>query len=161
LTTTGRIKFKNDNGRLGENKIPRALLEADIATLKAALEHKSKEEIQSILEEIRELDAKRTELNARLMGLGYRQNGSGSAPRPSAPTAGRRGKRSELADGMAETILTEGLQAAPGERPGFYYEKVISAGGNMGQARRILAALVSTGKVKAEGNRPHARYSPV
>ena len=93
--------------------------------------------------------------------MGYRQNGSGAAPRiPSAGT-GRRGKRSDLADGMAETILTEALQASPGERPGFYYEKVIAAGGNMGQARRIMAALVAGGKVKAEGTKPHNRYSLV
>lgn len=157
--TTATVQNRSKNNRLGETKIPRALLEADVATLKAALEHKSKEEIQSILEEIRELDAKRTELNARLMGLGYRQNGSGTAPRTPAIGSGRRGKRSELADGMAETILTEALQAAPGERPGFYYEKILASGGNMGQARRIMAALVAGGKVKAEGTKPHNRYS--
>jgi len=55
--------------------------------------------------------------------------------------------------------LTEALQASPGERPGFYYETVIAAGGNMGQARRILAALVAGGKVKAEGTKPRNRYS--
>jgi hypothetical protein len=158
LNTTTR-QARSDNGRspLGEGRIPKALLDADVATLRAALEQKSKEEIQDVLEQLRELDARRTELNARLMGLGYRQGGS--APLRMRSTGGVRGKRSDLADGSAETIITEALQAAPNERPGFYYEKVITAGGNMGQGRRILAALVSSGKVRAEGNRPHTRYS--
>lgn len=159
-TATQRNGTTNESKRapLGEGRIPRALLEADIATLRAALQQKQKEEIQSILEQIRELDAQRTELNARLVGLGHRQAGS-AAPSPTAPVRGVRGKRSDLADGLVETILTEGLQANPGERPGFYYDQVITAGGTIAQARRILAALVSGGKVKAEGNRPHTRYS--
>jgi hypothetical protein len=162
LTTTAHrngTKSDTKRTRLGDGKIPKALLEADIATLKAALQQRQKEEIQSILEQIREIDAQRTELNAKLMGLGFRSNGSGAAPRPMAATRGVRGKRSELADGLAETTITEGLQENPGERGGFYYDKVITLGGNIGQARRILAALVAGGKVKAEGNRPHTRYS--
>ncbi len=63
--------------------------------------------------------------------------------RPLVTVISRRGKRSDLADGMAESIITEALQQSPGDWPGFYYMKVISAGGNMGQARRIAAALVS------------------
>jgi hypothetical protein len=163
LTTAAhRNGTKTDTKRtpLGDGRIPKALLEADIATLKAALQHRQKEEIQSILAQIREIDGQRTELNAQLMGLGYRSNGSAAAPRP-ATTRGARGKRSEVADGLAETTITEGLQENPGERPGFYYDQVITIGGNIGQARRILAALVAGGKVKAEGNRPHTRYSLV
>jgi hypothetical protein len=158
-TTSNRSKSGADNrrGHLGEGKIPRALLEADIATLQAALEQKRKEEIQSVLEQVRDLDAQRTELNARLMGLGYRSNGSAVAPRPK-PAGSGRGKRSELADGSAETIITEALAETP-ERPGFYYDKVIAAGGNKAQAKRILAALVSSGKAKAEGANPQTRYS--
>jgi len=53
------------------------------------------------------------------------------------------------------------LVYSTGERPEFYYEKVITAGGSTGQAKRILAAPVSTGKVKAEGTKPHNRYSLV
>lgn len=136
-------------------------MEADIETLRAALEQKRKEEIQTVLEQLREMDARRTELNAKLMSLGYRQSGAPAPARPAAGSGGRRGKRSELADGSAETIITESLQASPGDRPGFYYGKILEAGGNMGQARRILAALVKTGKVRMDGVKPHTRYTLV
>jgi hypothetical protein len=154
---TATTATKEKSSARGESRIPRALLEADIPTLQAALEHKRKDEIQSVLGQIRQIDAQRAELNAKLIGLGYRANGSMPTVRISKSRG--RGKRSDLADGMAETILTEALQGSPGERPGFYYEKILTAGGNMGQARRILAALVQSGKVKVEGNKPHTRYS--
>jgi hypothetical protein len=154
-----RARGRGDNGRLGERGIPRALLEADIATLQAALEQKRKEEVQQIVEQLRELDAQRTELNAKLMSLGHRGGGSSPAPRMRPAGGGTRGKRSELADGSVETILTEALTEHGDERPGFYYERVINAGGNRAQARRILLALVAGGKVKAVGIKPHTRYS--
>jgi hypothetical protein len=51
-STVHRNGTKSDTKRtqLGDGRIPRALLEADIATLQLALKQRQKEEIQSILE---------------------------------------------------------------------------------------------------------------